>query len=244
MKSIKSLLLLLLITGQCYSQNLDSLQRKFANKVCNCIGNIDKYEALKPLIDKCYDSTMNLIFNDATPDEIKFYAGAGNLKLVAQKLEYNLKSTCPSVVRVINEYVKPKSTENNYPINFDQKTFEDASKNLNAWNGKTISFNAEIIKINKSNPNRPFLKVKLTNDQILWVGDMASSNFEIVGNKVKFLGYFTLSDKSSKDEYNELDFLVISFASLELNSNKVAFYPGSEKQVYVWANGEVPKSKK
>ena len=243
MKLLKSLLLFLPITGHCYSQNLDSLQKKFANKICNCIGNIDKYEELKSSIDKCYGSTMNFIFNDATADEKKFYIGAGNLKLVAQRLEYNLKSTCPNVVTVINEYVKPKSKENNYPTNFNQKTFVEASKDLSSWNGKTISFDAEIIKINKSNPSKPFLKVKLANDQIIWVGDMTNSNFEIVGNRVRFLGYLNLSDKSNNEEFNELDFVVISFASLELNSNKVAFYPGSEKQVYVWANGEIPKSK-
>src|SRR5882724_8198734 len=101
MKLLKSLLALVLITGNCYSQNLDSLQEKFADKVCNCIGQANNYEELKPLIDKCYGSTMNFIFNDATPDEVKFYAAPGNLKLITQRLEYNLKSTCPNVVNVI-----------------------------------------------------------------------------------------------------------------------------------------------
>ncbi|MDP9042826.1 MAG: hypothetical protein M3N30_12660 [Bacteroidota bacterium] len=244
MKLLKSSLLLLFIIGHCYSQNLDSIQKKFAIKVCNCIGQVNNYEELKPLIGKCYDTTMNYIFNDATPDEVKFYTSPGNLKLVAQRLEYDLKSTCPTVVRVINDYIKPRSKENNYPTNFDQKTFEEAKKDLNSWDGRTISFDAEIVKVNKSNPTKPFLKVKLASGQFIWVGDMTNSDFEIAGNKVRFLGYYHLADKSSKDEYNQFDFVVISFASLELNSSKITFYPGSEKQIFVWANGEVPKSKK
>lgn len=231
------------ITTNCFGQNIDSIQKKFATKVCNCMGEIKKYEDLKPKIDRCYDTTMNYIFNDATPEEIKFYTGKGNLKVVAQKLEYYLKSSCPGVVNVIQEYVKPKDKESSYPINFDNTKLEDAKKNFNSWNGKTIAFNAEIIKVNKSNPAKTYLKVKLNNDEFLWVGDMANSKFDNVGNKTRFIGYFILTEKDS-DEQTEFGYLVISFASLDVGTNNLTMYPGSEKQIYEWANGTVPKSTK
>ena len=232
-----------LVTTNCFGQNIDSIQKKFATKVCDCIGEVNKYEDLKPEIDKCYDTTMNYIFNDATPDEIKFYTGTGNLKVVEQKLEYYLKSSCPSVVNVIQEYIKPKDKESSYPTNFDNEKLEDAKKHLNSWNGKTIAFNAEIIKVNISNPAKTFLKVKLDNGDILWVGDMTDSKFNNVGNKTRFLGYFILTEKDN-DEQTELGYLVISFASLDLRTHNLTMFPGSEKQIYEWANGKVPKSKK
>jgi len=186
---------------------------------------------------------MNFIFNDATPEDVKFYAGAGNLKVVAQKLEYHLKSSCPSVVKVIEEYIKPKDKVNSYPTNFDNTKLDAAKNNLNSWNGKIIAFNAEIIKVNKSNPDKTFLKVKLDNGAILWVGDMGNSTFNIIGNKTRFLGYFTLTEKDNDDQ-TELGYLVISFASLDLGTNNLTMYPGTEIQIYKWANGNVPKSKK
>lgn len=230
------------ITPICLGQNIDSIQKKFATKVCNCIGEVKKYEDLRPKIDKCYDTTMNYIFNDATPDEIKFYTGKGNLKVVAQKLEFYLKSSCPSVVNVIREYVKPKNKESSYPTNFDNTKLEEAKKDLNPWNGKTIAFNAEIIKVNKSNPDQTFLKVKLDNGDILWVGDMANSKFDNIGNKRRFIGYFIVTAKDN-EEQTELGYLVISFASLDLGTYNLTMYPGSEKQIYEWANGKVPKLK-
>ena len=243
MKLIKFVILFLFISARTYSQNLDSLQKKFANNVCGCIGHVDKYSELKPLIDKCYENTMNFIFNGATPQEIKFYSGAGNLKLVSQKLEYYLKSTCPDVVRVIKEYVTPYTNENNYPTNFNQETLKKAKEDLISYYGKTIAFDAEIVKINKSDPNKIFLKVRFQDGQTIWVGDMANSDFEIVGNKVRFLGYFIMADKNSDEEYNQSGYLVVSFSSVELTSNKLAMYPGSEKQIHAWVNGKVPELK-
>lgn len=243
MKLIRLTAIAFIITTNCFGQNIDSIQKKFATKVCNCIGEVKKYEDLKPKIDMCYDTTMNFIFNDATPEEIKFYTGTGNLKVVAQKLEYYLKSSCPSVINVIQEYIKPKDKGSSYPTNFDNTKLEDAKKDLHSWNGKTIAFNAEIIKVNKSNPEKTFLKVKLDNGGVLWVGDMANSKFDNIGNKTRFVGYFILAEKDN-DEQTELGYLVISFASLDLETYNLTMYPGSEKQIYEWANGEVPKSKK
>lgn len=243
MKKIKLIAITFFITAACLAQNIDSIQNKFATKVCNCIGEVKKYEELKTKIDMCYDTTMNFIFNDATPEEIKFYTGSGNLKVVAQKLEYHLKSNCPSVVAVIKEYVKPKDTARSYPTNFDHTKLEEAKKDLNSWNGKTIAFNCEIIKVNKSKPDKTFLKVKLYNGDTLWVGDMSNSEFNIIGNKTRFIGYFILTEKNN-EEQTERGYFVISFASLNLGTNNLTMHPGSEKQIYEWANGNVPKSKK
>ena len=239
---LKPILASLFFASNCFCQSLDSLQKKFANKVCNCIGEVKSYEQLGAQIDTCYDKTMNFIFNDATPDEIKFYTGSGNLKLITQKLEYHLKSTCPNVVQVINEYVKPKAKGKNYPTNFDGEKLKAAKRKLNSWNGKTIAFNGEVIGASKIYAEKTFLKVRLDSGDSLWVGDMTNSVLSIIGNKIRVIGYFVLTERDG-DEQNEMGYMVISFASLELISNDLKMYPGSEKQVYEWANGKVPASK-
>jgi hypothetical protein len=59
MKKIKILLLLTFISTQIFGQQLDSIQARFANRVCNCIGEITEYKDLKPKIDRCYKDTFN-----------------------------------------------------------------------------------------------------------------------------------------------------------------------------------------
>jgi hypothetical protein len=242
MRLLKLTVFTSLIATKCVGQNIDSIQKKFATKVCNCIGEVKTYEDLKPKIDKCYDATMNFIFNDATPDEIKFYTGPGNLKVVAKKLEYYLKSSCPTVVNVIQSYIKPKDSERSYPTNFDNIQLMNAKKDLNSWNGKTIAFDAEVIKVNKLSPAKTFLKVKLDNGDLLWIGDMTISKFNNIGNKIRFVGYFIVTEKDN-EEQNELGYMILSFASLDMSSNQLTMYPGSEKQIHEWANGTIPKSK-
>lgn len=173
------------------------------------MGHIDNYDQLKPSIDKCYDSTMNFIFNGATPEEIKFYTGNGNLKVVAQKVGYYLKSTCPDVIRVINEYVKPKTNENNYPTNFDQNNLKEVKNNLNSWSKRTVAFNAEIVKIIRT----------------------------------RFVGWFIPTDKSFNEEFNSDGYLVVSYGSVDLASNKLSMYPNSEILIHEWANGKVPETR-
>jgi len=207
------------------------------------MGHIDNYDQLKPSIDKCYDSTINFIFNGATPEEIKFYTGNGNLKLVAQKLGYYLKSTCPDVIRVINEYVKPKTNENNYPTNFDQNSLKEVKNNLNSWSKRTVAFNAEIVKIIKTDEDKIFLKVKFSDDQTLWVGDMSHNTSWQPGNKIRFVGWFIPTDKSFNEEFNRDGYLVVSYGSVDLASNKLSMYPNSEILIREWANGKVPATR-
>jgi hypothetical protein len=242
-KFILALIITLSLATNCFSQNVDSLQKKFSNKVCSCMGAIESYEKLKPRIDECYDKIYNFIFNDATAEETKFYVAPGNLKIVVQKFEYYLKSTCPEVVRVINEYVKPKDTTNSYPVNFRGNDLKTALSNSGIWENNTIAFNGEIIKIVKTIPNKLFLKVKLNDGGSVWVGDMTNSKFSTLGNKLRFIGYYIQAEKDQAEQ-NEQGFIVISFGSLDLSSKQKNMYPGSEKQIYEWANGRVPKSVK
>lgn len=231
------------MTINCFGQSVDSLQKKFSNKVCNCLGTIESYDKLKPKIDECYEKVYNFIFNDASPEEIKFYSNTGNLKVVTQKLEYYLKSTCPEVVRVINEYIRPKNVTNSYPVNFESHNLEDALSNPKIWGNRTIAFEGEIIKTVTTTPAKLFLKVKLNNGNHIWVGDMTNSKFSTVGNKLRFLGYL-IQANIDNTEQSEQGFAVISFGSLDLSSKQISMYSGSEKQIHEWANGKVPQSVK
>lgn len=240
MKVFIAFILMLVISSKIFAQDLDSLQRKFANKVCTCIGNINSYEELKPAIDKCYSRTMNFIFNDATAEEVKFYAGSGNLKLLVQKLEYHLKSYCPNVVQVINAYIKPASADNSFPRNYGAPGSPSLKDSWTSWEKKTIAFDAEVLDTVQASFSRTFLKVKLDDGQLVWVGDMTSSKSNAIGSKVRFLGYITPANKQKVEQYTETAFIIISFASVELSTKKLAMYPGSEIQIHDWANGIVP----
>lgn len=240
MKLIRVLILTIFFSSKLFGQNIDSIQIKFANKVCNCIGEVKEYNELKTKIDKCYIDTFNFIFNGATQEEIKFYTVAGNLQKVGEKLEFYLKSICPNVTKIIEEYVKPKKIEGSYPSNLNEAKLENKISSLN---GKTIAFDGEIIKINNTNPEKTFLKIKLKNGILIWVGDMTNSELNIIGNSRRFLGYFIIIEKDDKEQ-TELGYYVLSFASYDKLNDKLTMYPGSERQIYEWANGNVPKSQK
>ena len=242
MKRILILVIITFLTNNIFGQNLDTIQAKFAKKVCNCIGETKDYAELKPKIDKCYDDTFNFIFNDATPEEIKFYTGEGNLQKVGKKLEFYLKSDCQNVKKVIEAYIKPKNIKGSYPTNLDENKLKNKGKEIESLNGKTVAFDAEIIKINNTRKDKVFLKVKLSNGEILWVGDMTNSDLNLVGNKRRFLGYFTMT-KNKTEEQTELGYYILSFASYDKQTNKLNMFPGSERQIYEWANGKVPQSK-
>jgi hypothetical protein len=144
---------------------------------------------------------------------------------------------------VIKEYIKPKKNEGSYPTNLDETKLEVKSKDIAYLDGKTIAFDAEIIKVNRTNPERVFLEIKLKNGEKLWVGDMTNSELNVEGNERRFLGYFVTIEKDNQEQ-TEMGYYVISFASYEKITDKLIMYPGTEKQIYEWANGNVPKSKK
>jgi hypothetical protein len=245
MKKLILLIFSLFLFGSAYCQNLERMQKKFALKVCDCIGKLGSYEQLKPKLDKCYDSTMNFIFNGATPEEVKFYAGPGNLKLVSQNLEQNLKADCPTVKKLIEAYTAPKKEAKPYPTNFSSQDLQEAKSNLSNWNGRIIAFDAKVIEVASLEPNRPYLKVQLDGGQEIWVGSMANSKYETVGNNIRLLGYFSLTGKSGPQEkLNDSGYHVLAFGVVDLKSMQAASFPGSEVQIREWANGKVPEVRK
>jgi len=62
MNLLKQTAITFFITTSCYAQNIDSIQKKFATKVCNCIGEVKKYEELKSKIEICYGHNNEFYF--------------------------------------------------------------------------------------------------------------------------------------------------------------------------------------
>ncbi|MES2730852.1 MAG: hypothetical protein V4714_03855 [Bacteroidota bacterium] len=245
MRKLKLVLIALFLFGSTYCQSLENLQKKFATKVCDCIGELDNYEQLKPKLNKCYDSTMNYIFNGATSEEIKFYTGSGNLKLISQNLEQNLNTYCPTVKRVSKEFILPSNKANPYPTNFSSHDLQKAKENLSAWDGRIIAFDAKIIEVASVGPNRPYLKVQLDTGEELWVGSMANSKYETVGNSVRLLGYFALTQlEGLHANLNKLGYHVLAFGIVDLKLMQIAYFSGSEVQIREWSNGKIPQVRK
>ena len=177
----------------------------------------------------------------AIPDVVGNFTKASNIMI--KKLLYtgililiaSLNCTSQSVDRT-----KKKIARNGYPINFDELALERAKVDSSMWKTKTFAFDAEILKIDTSNKNKPLLKAKLGSDHVVWVFDMTNSNFKVVGNKIRFIGYILPTDLNSTEITSEFSIMIISYGSLELSTKTLFFSPGFKKQIDEWANGRIP----
>ena len=226
------------------AQTVENLQAKITEKICACVGEIDDYQLLKPLLDKCYDDAINSLFNSAVKTEVKILINADSLRLINQNIEANLKVHCPAVRTVVQQYILASPGAASCPTNFNSQQFKQAKKRLKSWNGRIVAFDAEVLEVHQLGPGRPYVKVKLGDEQILWVGSMANSGFEMVGNHLRFLGYFALKETGPQEKFHQNEFHVLAFGVIDLVSKKLAMFPGSEEQIKEWVAGKVPKARK
>jgi hypothetical protein len=76
----------------------------------------------------------------------------------------------------------------------------------------------------------------------VWVGSMVKSEFDKVGNTIRFLGYFTLTKPNDfARKYHTEPFHILAFGEVDQKSKKLVFLPGSENQVKEWSQGRVPE---
>jgi hypothetical protein len=244
MRIITTIILLLTLVGSCFGQETEKFAKKIADNMCNCLGNIDKYKDLKPKLDSCYDKKINEAAIQATSEEIKIIGNINEFNKVKQSLEELIKTNCEAVKKLVEKELNTTSTENPYPTNFTSHECKKAKKNLDQWNGEIVAFDGEIVEVNYPSPNKPYLKVRMEGGQTIWIGSMVNSQYDKVGNTVRFLGYFTLTSKDDiSKSYHDFGFHILVFGEIDHKTKQLAMLPGSELQIKQWGLGQIPKGK-
>jgi hypothetical protein len=231
-----------------FSQSVDSLTAKISNQICDCIGDIEKYSDLKPRFDPCYDEAMNNVFVTATPDDIKILGNTDMLKKINSDIIPYLNTHCEQIKELISNELdnsvdeSSKSGTKAFPTNFTEK---DINK-INKWNEKIIAFDGEIIRVETSRRNTPYYEMRLGGKSI-WIISMVDSGFEKKGNKARVVGYLIPIDKSDNKherQFHNQDYHVLVMGIVDLKTEKLSYFPGSEMQMKQWINGQIPSSGK
>jgi hypothetical protein len=240
--TIKAIFLILILTGNSYGQDIDKLAKKITHKMCDCIGNVEKYEELKPQLDSCYDKAINDVVIHATQEEIKIIGNTEDFNKVKYLIGKLIKTDCKAVLNLVIKEAGPSISDNPYPVNFTAKDFKKAKRKPDAYKGKIVAFEGKIIEVKSLGKNKPYLKVELEDGQTVWVGSMVNSSYDKVGNTIRFLGYF-LPVERNEIEYNKMGFHILVFGEIDLKTKQLAFMPGSESQIREWGKGQVPEGK-
>jgi len=242
MRATNTIILILIFIGNSFGQSTEKFAIKITKKMCDCIGIVDNYENLKAKLDSCYDIAINYAAIHASPEEIQIIGNTKEFNEVKNQIAKLIKVDCEAVKNVVIKEAQPSTNENSYPINFTTKDFNKAKRNPESFNGKIIAFNGRILEVKSLGQNKPYLKVELENGQIIWVGSMVNSQFDKVGNSIRFLGYFSLI-KKGEIEFNNSGFHILAFGEIDLATKQLAFMPGSESQIKEWGQGLIPKGK-
>jgi hypothetical protein len=241
MKKVLTIFFSLIAISSSYAQDTDKFAKKVVDQMCDCIGIIKNYEDLKPKMDECYDKAINEAAIHANSDEIKIIADTEEFNKVKGRIARLIKTDCGVVKALVLKEAQPTSTGNPYPTNFDSKDFKQAEKKPEKWNGKIVAFDGEIKEVKYLSPNKPYLKVKMDGGKIIWVGSMVNSQYDEVGNRLRFLGYFAQTPKG--DTPNDMGFHVLAFGEIDLKSKQLAMMPGSELQIKEWGGGQISEGK-
>ena len=240
--TITTIILFLTFITSSYGQDTEKFAKKITDKMCECIGKVEKYENLKSKLDSCYDKVINEVAIHATPEEIKIIGNKEDFNYVKYRIGKLIKTDCENVKKLVIKEAQPSTNENPYPINFTPKDFKKAKKNPNYYNGKIIAFDGKIVEVKSLGENKPYLKVELEDGQIIWVGSMVNSKYDKAGNSIRFLGYFSVIGKD-EIKYNKLGFHILAFGEIDLKTKRLAFMPGAETQIKEWGKGQIPKGK-
>jgi hypothetical protein len=217
MKTVGTIVLLMATIHTCFGQETDKFAKKIADNMCDCIGNIDRYKNLKHKLDSCDDKKMNEAVIHASIEEIKIIGNSTEFNKVKQSLEGLIKTNCKSVRQLVETEIQPSSAvDSPYPTNFTSEDYKRARKRPEQWHGKIIAFDGEIVEANYPSLNKPYLKVKLDGGHIIWIGSMVNSQYDKVGSKIRFLGYFTLTSKDDISKtYHDNGYHVLAFGEID-----------------------------
>lgn len=259
MKTLLTIVLLVLASIHCFSQTTEKLAEKMSIKICECVGELESYDELKPKLDSCQDQVFDNLLNQVSKDEVAILKDVEKLKEINSSLESTIKSSCPSIKSLIQRelelVIEPKSDTSStksekatpaFPINFNKDDLKNAKVNLGKWDSKIVAFDADIVRLEKSRRNTPYYQAHI-GDESAWVISMIDSDFEKVGNKVRLVGYLIPLDKKEdkyEQQFHQDNFHILVFGIINLKTKQLSYFPGAEQQMKEWMNGQIPSSGK
>jgi len=231
-----------------FGQSIETIAEKISGKICDCIkDDINSYSDMYPAIEKCYNQGFNKILTILDSTEHKILLEGKNLKTVKNSIIPILGSTCKKVKTILKSELgnAAESAGNNKsepcPTNF---TGEDL-KNIEKLNGDIIAFNGLVIQVHSAHNDKPYYEVALEGGNTLWIGSLVKSGFEKEGKILRILGYVSDAGKDVyAEKYNNLNYHILAFCVIEMETKQMSILPGSEGQIKEWLNGNIPDAKK
>ena len=230
-----------------FSQSIETITDKVSTKICDCMDDdLQSYSDIKPEFNKCYDKEFNQIFSIVDKDEQKILVQQGAIDRIKKGVIPSLNKNCEKVKKLIDaeleNSVEPANTNNiqAYPTNFEQNDL----KKIKKWKNEIVAFKGTVIKVETSSKNTPYSKIKIGTEEI-WVVSMIDSGFEKVGNEIKIVGYVIPLKKSDfESKFNDDKYQVLAFGIFDVQTEELAYFPGSEIQMKEWKSGKIPSSGK
>lgn len=129
-------------------------------------------------------------------------------------------------------------TKKSFPTNFNQSEF----KKIKKFKNKVIAYDGLIVEIKNSKNNTPFYKLDLGNNNYLWTVLMFKNIDNIIGDKIRVVGYLNTLDKENDTEEYLIgyDYFVLALGLVDFNKSNFLFVSAGHKQKEQWVNGEIP----
>lgn len=132
------------------------------------------------------------------------------------------------------------------PTNFDGKAFLSVQSKIKRHIGETIAFDGEVVEIQSGYNDIPYFRVKLDNNETLWIASMVSDKYVKLKAKLRLLGYIDVvkKDDAVAQQYNYSGYQIRVFAMLDHTSKQMQLSNSFESEVKEWVAGLIPKDRK
>lgn len=132
------------------------------------------------------------------------------------------------------------------PTNFDGKSLLVIQSKIKKHIGQTIAFDAEVVEIQSGYNDIPYFRVKLDNNEMLWIASMVSDKYVKAKAKLRLLGYIDVvqNDDVIAHRYNDSGYQIRVFAMLDHATKQMQLSNAFESEVKEWIAGTIPKDRK
>lgn len=139
-----------------------------------------------------------------------------------------------------------QNIKNNYcPVNLDGKLLKTLDASPHSYFGNIYACNGEVLQVVIWYNNWPYYQLRLENGARLWVSGQFNTGLEVVGAKLRVLGYFEKAPARFKPEKTNPDsYHLLGFAILNTDNRQFVVKPGKESLAQQWLDGKVPVAEK
>jgi hypothetical protein len=105
-----------------------------------------------------------------------------------------------------------------------------------------IAYDGKILEIKNSRNNTPFYKLELGNDKYLWTVLMFKNEDNVIGEKIRVVGYLNKIDQKTTDEeyLKKEKYMVLALGLVDFEKENFLFVSSGYKQKEQWIKGKIP----